>query len=354
MRIAITGASGNVGTALLRNLVSCGEHDIVGIARRIPSTGAPYDHVEWHSVDLTADDAVGRLRSAFSGADAVVHLAWGFQPSHDSAYLERLGVGGTAAVLHATDAAGVRHLVHMSSVGAYSRAPGVRVDESAARSGVRSSPYSQHKAAAERLLDNHEAVNDELVIARIRPGFVLQRDAGSGLLRYGVPGWVPAKAIGLLRLLPMDRALTIPVVHADDLAAAIVRVVEQRASGAFNIAGEPPLTTADIAAVLHARSVHVPAKVLRSAADLAWRARLQAVDPGWIDLAFSVPLLNTERARTVLGWHPAVDTRQALAATLDGMRTAVGTASPVLRTRTMIGQLGALVRRGPLGNRREA
>ena len=94
------------------------------------------------------------LRDAFAGADAVVHLAWGFQPSHDLAYLEELGVGGTRRVLEAVTAASVPHLVHMSSLGAYSPRQGDHpVDESWARDGVPTSPYSQHKAAAERLLD---------------------------------------------------------------------------------------------------------------------------------------------------------------------------------------------------------
>ena len=34
MRIVITGASGNVGSALLRRLTEAGEHDLVGVVRR--------------------------------------------------------------------------------------------------------------------------------------------------------------------------------------------------------------------------------------------------------------------------------------------------------------------------------
>ncbi|HEX8767667.1 MAG TPA: NAD-dependent epimerase/dehydratase family protein, partial [Jatrophihabitans sp.] len=82
MRIAITGASGNVGTALLRRLgAGQGGHELVGLARRIP-TGEPYRGVSWHSVDLAEADAATRLSTAFDGVDTVVHLAWGFQPSH--------------------------------------------------------------------------------------------------------------------------------------------------------------------------------------------------------------------------------------------------------------------------------
>jgi len=118
----ITGASGNIGTALLRRLSGNPAHELVGVVRRPPeAAGAPYAGVEWVTVDLAGADAESALAPAMRGADAVVHLAWGFQPSHDLDYLGRLGVGGTAAVIAAADAAGVGHLVHMSSVGAYAK-----------------------------------------------------------------------------------------------------------------------------------------------------------------------------------------------------------------------------------------
>ncbi len=120
MRIVISGASGNVGTALLRALPA--EHDIVGVVRRPPAKRGVYQRVDWRALDLTEPDGLAELRRVFEGADVVVHLAWGFQPTRDTSYLTHLGVGGTAAVLQASHASGVGHLVHMSSVGTY--APG--------------------------------------------------------------------------------------------------------------------------------------------------------------------------------------------------------------------------------------
>ena len=352
MKIVVTGASGNIGTALLRWLQSDGGHELHGVVRRVPEPIGVYREVEWHSVDLSATAATAELTEIFAGADAVVHLAWGFQPSHDLEYLRRLGVDGSLAVLTAADRAGVAHLVHMSSVGAYSRAPGVRVDESAARNGVPTSAYSVHKATAERNLDAYEARGGAMIVSRLRPGFVVQPDAASGLLRYGVPGWVPARALALLPVLPLDDALAIPVIHADDVADATVRVLQQRAPGAFNLAGEPPLTRADIARALHAIGVQVPAKVLSVLAAATWRLRLQALSSGWVDLAFSVPLLDTTRARDELGWTPAVDARQALTDTVAAMTRGQSTSSPVLRPRSIADAVRKLVTSGPVGSRR--
>ncbi len=358
MRIVITGASGNVGTAVLRRLARDGGHDLVGLCRRPPTGGAPYDAASWTAVDLARPGVAERLRPVFRGADAVVHLAWGFQPSHDVDYLDRLGVDGTRAVLGAAQAAGVPHLVHMSSVGAYSPGPddpdaaAARVTESWPTDGIGSLAYSIEKVAAERLLDDHERAHpDGIAIARLRPGLIVQRQAGSALLRYGVPAFVPAGLLRHVPLLPLDRAFSVPMVHSDDVADAIARVLERRATGAFNLAADPPVTREVIADVLGARPVHVPRAVLRTATALGWRARLQPLDPGWIDLAFAVPLLDTGRARRELGWAPAVDARTALAEVVAGMADTASTTSPALRRRSVSAELVAAVRRGPVAHR---
>ena len=135
MRIVITGASGNVGTALLRTLPA--EHDVVGVVRRPPAPQGVYQRVDWCALDLTEPDGIADLRRVFEGADVVVHLAWGFQPTRDTSYLTQLGVGGTAAVLQAAHASGVGQLVHMSSVGTYAPGSyGERVDESWPTTGI--------------------------------------------------------------------------------------------------------------------------------------------------------------------------------------------------------------------------
>ena len=73
MRIVITGASGNVGSAVVRRLAGEGQHQLVGVVRRPPALTGAFEEVEWASLDLTRDD--GALHDAFRGADAVVHLA---------------------------------------------------------------------------------------------------------------------------------------------------------------------------------------------------------------------------------------------------------------------------------------
>ena len=337
MRIVITGASGNVGTALLRVLGS--EHEIVGVVRRPPEKQGIYARTDWCSLNLTEPDAIASLREVFDGADAVVHLAWGFQPTRDTRYLTRLGVGGMSAVLQAAHAANVGHLVHMSSVGTYAAGSyGKRVDESWATTGSESSPYSRDKSTAEAMLDEYEQRlgSSGIPIARMRPGFILQRAAASGLMRYGLPGYLPMRLVPWLPLLPLDRRLCIPLIHASDVAEAISRAIDRRAVGAFNLATEPPVGRDDVAAALGARAIHIPSGVLGALVDLTWRARLQHIDRGWLDLAFAVPLLDCSRARTELGWAPKWSAPDALADFLDGVAHQGHTDSAPLRQRSML------------------
>ena len=360
MRIVVTGATGNIGTALLRRWATSSEHhEVVGIARRPPEQPAQ-GVVTWVTADLSREVSAPALRTAFAGADAVVHLAWGFQPSHDLGYLEALGVGGTRRVLDAVAANGVPHLVHMSSLGAYSpKHDDEPVDESWPTDGVPSSPYSRHKVAAERLLDAFEAAGpgagtgaapsgSSTVVTRLRPGIVGQRQAGSALLRYGIPGWLPARAVRLLPALPVDRGLVIPMVHADDVAAAIDLALEQGAGGAFNLAADPPLTRDIIADVLGARPLHVPSAIVRLAVSASWHARVQQLDPGWIDLAFALPLLDSTKARRELGWEPTKDAVSVLREVVDGIADAASGPTPVLRPRSVADNLRRAVTEGPV------
>jgi nucleoside-diphosphate-sugar epimerase len=353
--VVVTGASGNIGTALLERLA--GDVDVVGVARRQPPDAEPYRRATWVSLDLTDPGADERLVEVVQGADAVVHLAWEFQPSHRRDQLERAGVGASLAVIAAVRSARVPHLVHMSSVGAYSPAPGRRVAEGWPTAGIATLPYSQHKAAVERALDSVEQeVADhgiDLTVTRLRPGFVLQRAAGSALARYGLPPWLPSTLLRLLLVLPLDRSFVIPVVHSEDVADAVIRALDQRAPGAFNLAAEPPVTRERVAEALGARPVHLPAPVLHELIALTWRLHLQPLEPGWWDLGMSVPLMDTTRARTMLGWEPKHDALATLAEALGGIADSAGTASPVLRPRSLLDDARRLVRLGPPSQREE-
>ncbi|SNT42492.1 NAD-dependent epimerase/dehydratase family protein [Rhodococcoides kyotonense] len=353
MRLAVTGATGNVGTTLLRRLAD-EDVEIVGIARRRPPAAAPYDGVDWHELDIADADAEDRLTTLFDGVDAVVHLAIGFQPMRDRDYLRRTNVGGTEAVAAAVGRAGVGRLVHMSSSGIYSPgAYGREVDETYSREGVANSTYSVDKAAAEHALDRFEVNHQGTIVVRLRPGLIGQYAFGSALLRYSLPDLVPSWVVDRIPVLPMDRSITVPAVSTSDVADAILASLTCDSSGAFNLSAPTPVRTKDFEDAMSARAVEVPRSIMRTAAAAIFTARLQSVHPGWIDLAYETPLLNTERARTTLKWAPTLDGPAVLAETIKGVRHGASAASPALRERTLVDRLASTLRRGPVSRRRE-
>jgi nucleoside-diphosphate-sugar epimerase len=328
MRVVVTGASGNVGTSVLEAL---GREDrveeIVGIARRVPAVEMP--KVRWLGADVTEDDLV----PIFTGADAVVHLAWAIQPSRDEATTERINVEGSRRVFEATAAAKVLALVYASSVGAYSPGPKQRqVDESWPVDGIPTSFYSRHKAAVEDLLDQLEGRAPELRVVRLRPGLIFKSEAASEIRRLFagpfLPGFLVRKQ--LVPLIPRVPRLRFQAVHSRDVGEAYRQAVVRDVHGPFNVAAEPEIGVEELRELFGARSFPLPAGALRAAAGVTWKLRLQPSPPGWIDLALGVPMMDTTRARTELGWEPSMTSLEALDDLLQGMRTAAGAPTPPL------------------------
>lgn len=344
MRIAITGASGNAGTALLRNLQGQlakkpGSLQLTGISRRLPDTSRePYAGVEWHTLDIGVDSDKPLLESALAGVDAVVHLAWQIQPNRDLEQLYRTNVNGTRRVLEAARTAGVKQIVCASSVGAYSKAPkDRRVDESWPAGGMAGSHYSRHKAEQEEILDRFAEAEPGIAVARLRPGLIFQSEAGSEIGRYFLGRVIPRLLPGKLRvpLLPAPDNLIFQAVHADDVAEAYWRAIDQRASGAFNIAAEPVLTPQELARIVGARRIlPVPMGLLHAVVDIAWRLRLQPTDSGWVEMAAGAPIMDTSRARRILGWEAKTSSVDAVKEVLEGMGKGKGVSpSPLLKPR---------------------
>jgi hypothetical protein len=63
----------------------------------------------------------------------------------------------------------------------------------------------------------------------------------------------------------------------------------------------------------------------------SWRLRLQPTPPGWLDMGLSVPLMDTRRVRTELGWEPRYTSLAAVLELLAGIRDGAGSPTPPLQ-----------------------
>jgi UDP-glucose 4-epimerase len=328
VRVVVIGASGNVGTSVLRSLADEPTvESILGVARRLPT--AAFEKTEWARADVARDDLEPLLR----GADCVVHLAWLIQPSHRPAHMWLTNVHGSRRVFRAVAETGVQALVYASSVGTYSAGPkDRRVDESWPTDAIQTNAYARHKAAIEHELDLLERARPELRVVRLRQAFVFKREAGSEIRRLFLGPFVPNPIVrrSLIPLFPEHPRFRFQAVHSYDVGEAYRLAIVGGARGAFNIAADPVLDGERVGRLLGARPVRIGHKALRAFVEATWRLRLQPAEGSWVDLAYGVPLMDTGRAHTELGWTPEKTADEALLELLGGIRDSAGHGTPPL------------------------
>jgi UDP-glucose 4-epimerase len=332
VRVVVVGATGNVGTSLLARLANDTAVDhVLGLARRRPEAEVP--KTDWVEANVESSDLAGLFRSA----DAVVHLAWRASslPRPQLALVDERH--RQHAFVDAVARASVPALVYASSVGAYSPRPGrTPADESWPVNGVATSLYSRHKAEVERRLDRFQRGHPRVRVVRLRRALTFKRGAAEGIRRLFVGPLFP-RVLARPRLIPVVPdipGLRFQGVHSSDVAEAYRLAVLGDARGAFNVAADPVLEPAELARLLGARRLPLPARLVRAKVALSWRAHLQPTEAGWFDLARFAPLLDAERARTELGWQPAWRGDEALLDLLAGLREGAGLPTPLLDPET--------------------
>jgi UDP-glucose 4-epimerase len=332
MRVVVFGATGNVGTSVLTALENEPRVDeVVAVARRAPSRSWP------RTTFISADIEHAELAPIVRGADAVVHLAWLIQPGRHERVTYGVNVTGSERIFQAVAQEKVSSLVYASSVGVYSPGPKDRaVNEDWPREGVQSSFYSRHKVAVEHLLDRFEREQPSVRVVRMRPGLIFKAQAATEIRRLFAGPLLPRSLVRpvMIPLVPDVPRLRFQAVHSLDVGQAYRLALLGDSRGAFNLAADPPLGPAELAEILHARRVRLPAAVLRRAAKTTFALRLQPSEPGWVDMALSVPLLSTARARSELGWQPRHDALQTMRELLDGIRHGTDEQTPPLSRST--------------------
>jgi UDP-glucose 4-epimerase len=318
MRVVVIGATGNVGTSVMQALSADPRFDdLVAVARRRPRLGFP------GATFVAADVVTNQLTDLLRGADAVICLAWLIQPGRDESVTRAVNVTGSERVFRAAAEAGVPALLYASSVGAYSAGPKDRfVDESWPTDGTPSSFYARHKALVERSLDQLERERPGLRVVRMRPGLIFKREAATEIRRLFAGPFLPGSLLrpGLIPVVPDLPRLRFQAVHSLDVGEAFRLAVLSDARGAFNLAADPVIGPAELSDIFDARRIKLPAGPVRALAAAAYALRLQPSEPGWLDMALAVPLMDSSRARRELGWTPRHSARAALTELLAGMR----------------------------------
>ncbi len=324
LTVAVTGPTGTFGAGLVPLL----ERDdrvrrVIGLARR------PFDPAErgWTKMEYRQGDVrdPDALRRAFDGADVVVHLAFLIAGNASRDTIRAINVDGTLNVFRAAAAAGAHRFVYASSVAAYgfhADNPELITEDWPVRPAARLF-YAQEKAELEELLRQEAERAPDLALYLLRPPVVLGPNAIGG--KDVLPG--PLAPLGR-RLLGRPRRLPVPLpalvpehplqlIHEEDVGRALqLCVVGAGPPGAYNIAGEGIVTAADVAREFGVLPVRVPAAPVQVAARAVSRLPFLPPVAEWIEAASRPALMDTGKARDLLGWTPRYTALEALRDTL--------------------------------------
>jgi dihydroflavonol-4-reductase len=316
MLVLVTGATGFIGSSLCRALVDAGYR-----VRALHRASSRLDALEGLPVEHVLGDVLDPLSllQALRGVEAVLHTAAQMGAWRDADAARRSHVEGTRHVVAAALQAGVRRMVHTSSVAALGvsrpRPDGTwpLIDETHSWNYQPARwPYGYAKHLAEREVQLGVSRGLEAVIVNpalvVGPGDVYRR-SGALLALVAHSRWLPSVPAGL------------NVVHADDVAAGHLAAMEHGRPGEQYILGGENLTVdrllATTAEVLGRRPprVMIPAWALRAAAaplGLVRRALPLPIAPELLHLAGSYLYYDTHKAQTELGLTAPKPYRQAV------------------------------------------
>jgi hopanoid-associated sugar epimerase len=239
--ILVTGATGFVGSAVLRALAANGER--LRVLARPASDRRNLEGVacEIAEGDMTDPASVGR---AMAGVRQLYHVAADYRLwAKDPRELKRANLCGTSAVMEAALAAGVERIVYTSSVATLRAADAATiVDETAPLAEAEAiGAYKQSKVAAERLVERMVAESGLPAIivnpsTPIGPRDVKPTPTGRMVLE-AAQGKIPAF---------VDTGLNL--VHVDDVAAGHLAAMERGRVGERYVLGGQDLALRDMLA----------------------------------------------------------------------------------------------------------
>jgi nucleoside-diphosphate-sugar epimerase len=292
----VTGSTGLLGNNLVRELLACGFTVKALVRDEARARGLlPRDP---RLILVTGDmEDVAAFSAALAGSDVLFHAAAYFRDSYKGgrhrAKLTAINVEGTAALIEAAYRAGIRRLVHVSSVGTLSpSAPGgapvhgrmrLRPDETA-------NDYYRSKILADGVVEQALSAHSDLWATFILPAFMQgPGDAGPTSAGQTIIDFVRRKIPGII-------GAAFSYVDARDVAKACVAAAELGQRGERYVVAGHRLPLASALAMLEAIT-GVPAPRRRLPWSLLWTVAM--LNEGWARLTGRPVLLGAAAYRSL-------------------------------------------------------
>lgn len=257
MRIVVTGAAGFIGLVLVRQLAARGDH-VVALVRDPAADVAAT--LSGPSVEVVKSDLsdVTSLKEVMRGGDGLIHAAGSYRVGITAAERPAMydaNVGATERILDAAVAAGVTHVVHISTINAYGNTKGKVVDETYRRDPRDGylSYYDETKWLAHVAAERRAADGAPVVI--VLPGFVYgpgdHSSVGQQLLQAYL-GTAPFIGLG---------GLGVCLVHVEDLVAGILAALDRGRPGRAYDLGGPNIRMVDAMTAAAKAGGHGPPRI---------------------------------------------------------------------------------------------
>ena len=305
--VAITGASGYIGSRLLRRL-----EDEEGIRKLVAiDIHSPTEPI--HNMAAYRMDVAEPIDSALLAhrVTTLVHLAFITQPGRNRREVNSIrqtNLDTLRSVLESCVRAGVNHVVYLSSYTVYGAHPDnpIPITDSAPLRPLPDFAYGYDKYLSEQILQEFQEQHPDIAVTILRSCVVLGPSANNYVAKAFFRPWL----LGVWNHNP-----PMQFVYEDDLARVLTIVVQQRLAGVFNVAGDGVVFYREMAEMMGSRLVVLPAFLAVSLTQLTWNLRIQVDSPGTGMALVKYPIvLSTGKLHEVTGyrfWHTSLETLTA-------------------------------------------
>lgn len=307
MNVLVTGATGLIGNCLSRLLVLRG-HTVRALVRDPERARALLPaEVEIVPGDITRPEHGVTLAGAMRGVDWVFHTAgMPEQWQRDETIFDRVNRGGAASVAEAALAAGIRRLVHTSTMDVFAAPRGGTMTEADVDPDPKHSAYERSKQAAEREVEAVRARGLDIVY--VNPSAVY----GPSPVHVALNSFFIQLLTGKMPLVPPGG---VSVAYVDGVAEAHVAAAERGRSGERYLLADAHVSTVELAAEIARQAGlarvprRAPAVVLQVlaavSAPLARVFRFQPlIAPGQLAYLLWDAHVDASKARQELGFGP--------------------------------------------------
>jgi UDP-glucose 4-epimerase len=242
--------------------------------------------------------------------DCVVHLAFLLNPIRDEAAMYDVDVNGTQNVLEAASAAGVGQMLVTSSTtayGAFADNPVPLTEDDPVR-GAPDFSYARDKTESDRLCQLWALELPERVMTIVRPCIVFGPEVDNYIVRFWLKN--PFRADFGLGDPPLQ------FVHVDDAADALVRLLEGRHGGAFNVAGDGYISVNEASDLIGLKARRIPYGVYKRFGALMWKLHASEAPPGLLEFTIHPWVASSEKLKEATGWSPRWSSRDVFELTM--------------------------------------